>query len=114
MIMKEIYRTDISNKKVFKRIGCTYYQVYADNDKHIYIYDIINPDGEHRGYEIVKGRKCTNPDKSIVYRYPTDEEFGLYAWTTIGTENTYNFEMEQVVSKMEIIENRAIPSSKEQ
>lgn len=113
MIMKEIYRTDINSKKVFKRIGCTYYQVYADNDKHIYVYDIINPDGEHRGYEIIKGVKSKNPDDSIVYRYPTDEEFGVYAWTTVGTENTYNFEMEQVVGKVEIIENRAIPSSKE-
>lgn len=110
--MKRISIKDISTKKVFNRIGCTYYQVYADNEKHIYVYDMIK-DGEHRGYEIVKGIKHKNPDGEIIYRYPSDEEFGMYGWTTIGTENTFDVEMENIITKVEILQNRWQPSSKE-
>lgn len=104
--MSKYFATDIKNKKVFKRIGCTYYQVYADTINNIYVYDMVK-DGEHRGYEIVKGIKYKNPDGSICYRFPSDEEFGVYAWSTIGTENTFDVEMEQLISRAKIIENRA-------
>ena len=98
--MDKIFRKDINTKKVFKRIGCTYYQVYADHEKHFYIYELIrDEDGEHRGYEIVKAKKHINPDGSIIYRYPKDEEFGSCAWATIGTENTYDRETEIIISK---------------
>ena len=96
--MDKIARKDISEKKVFKRIGCTYYQVYADRDRGIYVYDIISPEGMHRGYEVIRAPKFTNPDGSVIRRYPGDEEFGKNAWTTIGTERTYDREMEQIVS----------------
>ena len=96
--MDRIARKDIGEKKVFKRIGCTYYQVYADRDRGIYVYDIINQDGMHRGYEVIRAPKFTNPDGSVVRRYPGDEEFGKYGWTTIGTERTYDREIEQIVS----------------
>ena len=93
---KDIYRNDISTKKVFKRANATYYQVYADRDNHLYIYDIIR-DGEHRGYEVIKAPNYTNPDGSVIQRIPKDEEFGTYGWTTIGTENTYDRETETII-----------------
>ena len=106
--MTEVFAKDISGKKVFKRIGCTYYQVYADHDRHIYIYDIIrDEDGEHRGYEVVKGIKHKNPDNSIVYTYPSDEQFGTYGFSTMGTEKTYEKEMTQLLAKVEILQNRS-------
>ena len=104
--MNQVYAKDIRGKRVFARIGCTYYQVYADHDRHIYIYDIINQDGIHRGYEIVKGVKHKNPDGSIVYTYPSDEQFGIYGFTTIGTEKTFDSEMTQLLDKVEIMQNR--------
>mgnify|MGYP003293731388 CR=1 FL=1 len=102
----KVFATDIKDKKVFNRIGCTYYQVYADHDNHIYVYDIINQDGIHRGYEVVKGLKRKNPDGSTVYVYPSDEQFGIYGFATIGTESTYDTEMTQVLGKVQILQNR--------
>lgn len=98
--MKKIFRTDINTKKVFNRGETTYYQVYADSEKHFYIYEIVRTeDGEHRGYEIIKAQKHTNPDGNVVYRYAKDEEFGKCAWATIGTDNTYDRETEDIITK---------------
>ena len=108
--MGKYFGTDIKDKIIFKRVNSTYYRVYYDDDKHIAVYDIVrDDDGEHKGYEIVKGIKYLNPDGSICYRYPSDEDFGIYAWGTIGTEGTFDTEMEQILGKVKIIENRATP-----
>ena len=95
--MDKIYRKDINTKKVFKKANATYYQVYADRDNHLYVYDIIR-EGEHRGYEIIKAPMAKNPDGGVVDRMISDEEFGAYGWTTIGTENTYDREIENLIS----------------
>lgn len=104
--MTQVFAKDIGEKRVFTRIGCTYYQVYADKERHICIYDIINQDGIHRGYEVVRGVKHKNPDGAIVYTYPSDEQFGTYGFTTLGTERTYDTEMAQLLDKVEIMQNR--------
>lgn len=107
--MDKIFRKDVSAKKVFKRANATYYQVYADSDNQLYIYDIMR-EGEHRGYEIIKTQKHINPDGSIIHILPSDEEFGSYGWTTIGTENTYDREIENIISiaKEKILKNASI------
>ena len=38
------------------------------------------------GYEVVKGVKRMNPDGSIVYVYPVDEQFGVYGFYTYNLE----------------------------
>lgn len=98
--MKEIWKRDASERKVFARGGTTYYQVFIDMGRHYCIYDIMSNYGEHRGYELFKLKKTTNPDGSEVYILPGDEEFGRNAWTTIGTENTYPGEIEDIVNKV--------------
>lgn len=98
--MEKIFRKDINTKKVFKRGNTTYYQVYADRERHLYVYDIIRTeDGQHRGYEIIKAPQYKNPDGSVIDRMISDEEFGTYGWATMGTENTYGRETEQILNK---------------
>ena len=105
--MNQVFATDIRYKRVFTRIGCTYYQVYADHARHIYVYDIIrNEDGEHRGYEVIKGLKHKNPDGGIVYTYPSDEQFGTNGFSSMGTNKTYDAEMTQILDKVKILQNR--------
>ena len=72
--MKKIFKKDISGLKEFRKFGDLFTQVESFGD-NIYLYD--------RGscYELVKGRKSKNPDESIVYVYPSSEDFGTYGYT---------------------------------
>ena len=85
--MERISIKDIKDKKTFKRIGYTYTQVLADDENHVYLYKM-----EKKGmidcyhYELVKGKKHKNPDGTIVYMYPGDEDFGTYGWFILGNE----------------------------
>lgn len=74
--MKVIYRTDIEDKKEFTFEGDTLKMDYcADPEKHIYVFKRFHND-RLIGYEVVKGRKHTNPDGNVIYLYPCSEEFG--------------------------------------
>lgn len=83
--MKDIFRTDIKEKKEFNRIGHHYTQVLADDEKHIYLYRMDKDGIRYAQYELVKGKKVKNPDGSIVFIYPSDEDFGTYGWYICGT-----------------------------
>lgn len=87
--MKEIKKTDIRDKKEFNRAGYHYTQVRADDEKHIYLYEMvpIDFDTPHKHYEVVKGIKRKNPDGSIVWMYPSDEMFGVYGYYICGPED---------------------------
>jgi len=77
--------TDINEKKEFDRIGYHYTRVLADDEKHVYLYEMKHKDYEHYpAYELVIGKPYKNPDGSIVYRYPGDEDFGTYGWFIYG------------------------------
>ena len=84
--MEKLVRKDISEKKEFKRIGYTYTQVLADDEQHVYLYKMSKPVMTTNEYELVKGKKYKNPDGSIVYTYPCDEDFGTYGWFICGTK----------------------------
>ena len=79
----KITARDISEKKEFDRCGIHYKQVYADDNNHIYLYKMNNRD---YSYELVQGKRHTNPDGTIVYTYPRDEDFGTYGWYISGTK----------------------------
>lgn len=84
--MKEIFSTDIKDKKEFTRIGYRYTQVKAYDEHHIYLYRMERMEKPlpYYQYELVKGVKRKNPDGNIVYVYPTDEQFGQYGWYICG------------------------------
>ena len=74
--MKEIYRTDIEDKKEFTFEGDLLQMDYcADPEKHIYVFKRFH-NNYLMGYEVIKGKKHTNPDGSVIYVYPSSDDFG--------------------------------------
>jgi len=88
--MKKIFNKEIKEKDTFNRIGYRYDKVYADDEKHIYVFKMTNIDPNRvittPKYELVVGKKRKNPDGAIVYVYPSDEDFGKYGWFITGKE----------------------------
>lgn len=95
--MERPNRTDIKDKTHFRRIGYDYYRVYLDDERHIAVYE-MEREGMHHGYEVIKGKKYKNPDGSIVYTYPSDEDFGTYGWYIYFADA--NLEMEKISEKL--------------
>lgn len=95
----KFFATDIKDKKEFDRIGYHYTQVRADDEHHIYLYEMKHTDPEvkipYKQYELVKGRKHVNPDNSISFAYPCDEDFGTYGWYICGSQEKCIREIEQ-------------------
>lgn len=80
-----IFKTDINEKKEFTRLGWRYTQVLADKVNHVYLYEMRRPGQRYPRYELVKGNKTKNPDGSVVYTYPSDEDFGTSGWHICGS-----------------------------
>ena len=79
-VIKEIHQ-----KMTFKRSGCDYKNILFDEEHHCGIWEmtkVIGSKTKFMGYEVVKGIKAKNPDGSIVYCYPGDEQFGVYGFYT--------------------------------
>ena len=72
---------DISEKKSFSRCGYNYQCIYYNQDFHCGVWKMTNKNtGGFGGYEVIKGVKYRQADGSIVYRYPCDEQFGVYGF----------------------------------
>ena len=83
-MMEKTFRKDISDKKEFDRNGYHYTQILADDEKHVYLYKLSKPGIKYLQFELVKGKKCKNPDGNIIYTYPCDEDFGNFGWYICG------------------------------
>lgn len=89
MYMEKTVMTDISQKMTFRRAGYDYKNIVFDADHHCGIWEMSKEtDGvvKDMGYEVVKGVKRKNPDGSIVYYYPGDEQFGVDGFYTHSLE----------------------------
>lgn len=88
--MKKIFYTDIKDKKEFNRAGYHYTCVKADDENHIYLYEMHHLDKDlempYMEYELVKARKYTQPNGTTAYIYPSDRDWGVCGWTIIGPE----------------------------
>lgn len=83
--MQRIESTDISRKMEFRRVGYDYSNVVFDDGHHCGIWKMTKViDGKlcDMGYEVVRGKKYRNPDGSVIYRYPSDEDFGILGFYT--------------------------------
>lgn len=85
--MNKIFKTDITEKREFTRINHSYKMIASDEQNHIYLFEITPLEWEksYEQFELVKGVKVKNPDGRVVYRYPSDEQFGQYGWYICGT-----------------------------
>ena len=89
MIMEKTVRTDISEKMTFRRVGYDYQNIVFDKEHHCGIWKVsMEIDGvvQDMGYEVIKGIKRKNPDGSIVYVYPSDEQFGVNGFYTYNLD----------------------------
>lgn len=89
MVMKKTVRKDISEKMTFRRAGYDYQNIVFNEEHHCGIWKMSQKiDGvvKDMGYEVVRGIKRRNPDGSIAYVYPNDEEFGVNGFYTCNLE----------------------------
>ncbi len=83
--MAKYYYTRIEDRDEFTRDGYLYKKIQADDERHIYVYQMTDEDGNVVGYEVVKGVKARQPDGTLVWVYPNnDEKFGTYGWYICG------------------------------
>ena len=78
--MKEIYATDISEKKEFTKYGDTFRQVRNNPETGWWLYERTSKFGV-KHYEVVKGKPKINPNGEKVFVYPSDSDWGIYGYT---------------------------------
>lgn len=81
--MNDYTRKDINSYDTFTKYGDTFTKIYADDENHIYVFKC------GFGYEVVKGIKSVNPDNTIIYHYPSTEQFGTYGYYIFGSDDKY-------------------------
>ena len=83
--IRNVLAKDISEKMEFRRKCYDYKNIVFDADHHCGIWKMTKNVGgvvKDMGYEVVRGIKNKNPDGSIVYYYPGDEQFGVNGFYT--------------------------------
>lgn len=98
--MKEIFYTDIKDKKEFGFDGTRLVQVDYNPHTGRYLYKRFygkdyGVEGKLMGYEVVKPKKVKNPDGTEVQVYPGTNDFGHYGWylPRTSTQNEIDYWM---------------------
>lgn len=78
--MEKIKRKDIKEIETFEKFGEIFTKIYKDDEIHVYVYERRKNGGTSGGFEVIRGKKYTNPDGSVVYCYPSSEDFGVYGY----------------------------------
>jgi hypothetical protein len=84
--MKEMFAKDISEMKEFTKYGDTFRQIRNNPETGWWLYERRGKG--NRSYEVVKGKKFTNPDGTTVRCYPSSNDWGNYGYTIM--ENKYS------------------------
>lgn len=93
----KINYTDIKEKKEFTYQGDTLKQIDYNPDTNRYVYGRFLQNGKLYGYEIVQSLKRKNPDGTIVYCYPSTEQFGKNGWfVPVGNEKFIKYYVDGV------------------
>lgn len=74
----------------FKRCGYHYTKVEMDDKWMVWK---MERNGQSYGYELWKRINVTNPDGSVVWRAPSDEDFGTYGWYIYFKDDVYCWKM---------------------
>ena len=77
--MSKYFSKDFRNSEAFKRNGYTYKRKAYEYDWMVWKMSKDNDDNESR-FELWKRKDYKNPDGSIIWASPSDEEFGQYGW----------------------------------
>ena len=90
------YRKNLTEMFEFDRAGYHYVNICYDSENHKGIWE-MRRDNKCYGFEIVVGRRHTNPDKTVSYFYPCSEDFGIYGFYIVG-KNALNRSLEKLKS----------------
>lgn len=74
--------TPIESIDVFQKFGDKFEKIYADDVRHIYIFQRTNIETGVIYYETIKAQKNTYPDGTVIYSYPSSEKFGQLGYCT--------------------------------
>ena len=77
--MRPIYAKDVKDIQSFQKYGNNYEKVYADDNRHIYIFKVF--DENFVSYEVILAKRVKNPDGNIVYTYPGSNDWGKLGFT---------------------------------
>lgn len=77
----EIIKKDIRDINKFEKYGSTFSKIWGDDEHHLYVFKRTK---NRTDYEVVRGVKKKNPDGSIVYTYPSSENFGINGYYIMG------------------------------
>lgn len=83
----EIVIKDVKDIQSFKKFDSTFTKIWGDDDRHLYVFKRTKYRDD---YEVIKAVKKKNQDGSIVYRYPSSEEFGTYGYYIMGIPSWYS------------------------
>lgn len=91
--MKKLFATDVSTLEEFDRFG--YHYTKIESGENYCVWKMSTG-----GYELWKRKKHKNPDGTIVWAKPSDEDFGTYGWyyPTL-TEKFYKKKAELIAGK---------------
>ena len=79
--MEKVTYKDITEIQHFEKWGEKFDLEQSWDKQHVYLYR------RRYGWELVQAVKTKNPDGSIVYRYPSTNEWGKYGWSIQSLES---------------------------
>lgn len=84
----EIFYVDLKDLDVYSSADYFWRKVYADDKKHIYLFQAVEPNGIVKDslYEMMQGVRKKQPDGSVVYTRPQSELWGSKGWTLWGSK----------------------------
>lgn len=82
--MRDLKKTPIEGMETFTKYGDVFTKVYADDTKHLYIYERTPKDKTRKmpypHYEVIKAYK-----EGGNYCYPSSAKWGTFGWTYTGS-----------------------------
>lgn len=98
--MGNLKHKNIEKLETFVKFGEIFTKVWADDQKHVYVFKRQKNGGTYMGFEVVRGHKFTNPDGSVVYAYPSSEEFGKNGYYINGRMKDYKERIQKYIEKL--------------
>ena len=98
--MEKITRKDIKEINSFNKFGDNFTKVWSDDAQHIYVFKRTNKQYMSGQFEVVKGKKYTNPDMSVVWVYPSSAEFGENGYCINGARKDYKERIKMYIEKL--------------
>lgn len=87
--MEQINYTDLKEQNSFRKFDEDFSKIWSDDEHHIYVFKRVKKYESGKdsiSYEVIKGIKRKNPDGTIVYTYPSSEQFGKNGYYITGSE----------------------------